>query len=59
MTRDEMIDEMVEHEFIHVTLVEVVQWYTKLKREFMDQTFSDEEILEMYNTLFGDEEVVH
>ncbi len=59
MTKDEMIDELVEYEFTHVTMVEVVQIYIKLQREFMDQTFSDEEITDRYNTLFGDAEVVH
>jgi len=59
MTKEEMINELVEYDFHHVTMVEVVQIYIKLQREFMDQTFSDEEITDKYNDLFGDEEVVH
>ena len=59
MTKDEMIDELVEYEFTHVTMVEVVQIYIKLQREFMDQTFSDDEIKDRYDNLFGDAEVVH
>ena len=59
MTREQMIEELVEYEFTHVTLVEVVQIYIKLQREFMDQTFSDDEIKDRYDNLFGDAEVVH
>jgi len=59
MTKDQMIEELVEYEFTHVTMVEVIQIYIKLQREFMDQTFSDDEIKDKYNNLFGDAEVVH
>ena len=59
MTKEQMIEELVEYEFTHVTLVEVVQIYIKLQREFMDQTFSDDEIKDRYDNLFGDAEVVH
>lgn len=59
MTREQMIEELVEYEFTHVTMVEVVQMYIKLQREFMDQTFSDDEITDRYNEIFGEEEVVH
>lgn len=59
MTRDQMIEELVEYEFEQVTMVEVVQMYIKLQREFMDQTFTDDEIADRYNAIFGEEEVVH
>jgi len=59
MTRDQMIEELVEYEFTHVTVVEIVQMYIKLQREFMDQTLDDDEITARYNQVFGDAEVVH
>jgi len=59
MTRDEMIEELVEYEFTQVTMVEVVQMYIKLQREFMDQTFTDDDISERYNDIFGKEEVIN
>jgi spermidine synthase len=59
MTREQMIEELVEYEFTQVTMVEVVQMYIKLQREFMDQTFSDDEVADRYNDVFGEEEVVH
>ena len=60
MTREEMIEELVEYEFTQVTMVEVVQMYIKLQREFMDQTLDDDELANRYSNVFGDdEEVVH
>ena len=59
MTREQMIEELVEYEFTQVTMVEIVQIYIKLQREFMDQTFSDDEIKDKYKDLFGDAEVLH
>ena len=59
MTREQMIEELVEYEFTHVTVVEIVQLYIKLQREFMDQTLDDDEISTRYNQVFGDAEVVH
>jgi spermidine synthase len=59
MTREQMIEELVEYEFQQVTMVEIVQSYIKLQREFMDQTLDDDEIKTRYNQVFGDAEVVH
>jgi len=59
MTREQMIEELVEYEFQQVTMVEIVQMYIKLQREFMDQTLDDDEITTRYNQVFGDAEVVH
>jgi spermidine synthase len=54
-----MIEELVEYEFQQVTMVEIVQMYIKLQREFMDQTLDDDEVTTRYNQVFGDAEVVH
>ncbi len=59
MTREEMIEELVEYEFQQVTMVEIVQMYIKLQREFMDQMYDDDQITTRYNEVFGDAEVVH
>ena len=59
MTREQMIEELVEYEFQQVTMVEIVQMYIKLQREFMDQMYDDDQITTRYNEVFGDEEVVH
>jgi hypothetical protein len=59
MTREQMIEELVEYEFSMATMVEVVQVYIRLQREFMDQALSDEEITDRYMDVFGDSEVKH
>jgi hypothetical protein len=59
MTKQDMIEELVEFEFNSVTLVEVVQIYIKLQREFLDASLTEDEVLSKYNNLFGDAEVVH
>jgi spermidine synthase len=59
MTKEQMIEELVEYEFQQVTMVEIVQIYIKLQRELMNQTFDDDEITARYNEIFGDAGVVH
>ena len=59
MTNDQMIEELVEFEFQNITVVEVVQIYIKLQREFLKSQLTEEEVKTKYHELFGDEEVVH
>ena len=60
MTREQMIEELVEYEFTHVTMVEIVQIYIKMQREYMDQTLDDDELSSRYTSVFGDDdEVIH
>ena len=59
MTNDQMIEELVEFEFNNITVVEVVQIYIKLQREFLKSQLTEEEVKTKYHELFGDEEVVH
>jgi len=59
MTNDQMIEELVEFEFQNITVVEVVQIYIKLQREFLKSRLTEEEVRAKYHELFGDEEVVH
>ncbi len=59
MTNDQMIEELVEFEFNNITVVEVVQIYIKLQREFLKSQLTEEEVKAKYNELFGDAEVVH
>ena len=59
MTNDQMIEELVEFEFQNITMVEVVQIYIKLQREFLKSRLTEEEVKAKYHELFGDEEVVH
>ena len=59
MTTDQMIEELVEYEFQNITLVEVVQIYIKLQREFLKSQLTEDEVRSKYNDVFGDEGVVH
>ena len=59
MTKQEMIEELVEFEFQNITLVEVVNIYIKLQREFLKSQLTEEEVKAKYHELFGDAEVVH
>ena len=59
MTREQMIEELVEYEFQQITLVEVIQTFIKLRRELIDTTFSDDQLLSKYNEVFGDAEAIH
>jgi hypothetical protein len=59
MTNDQMIEELVEYEFQNITLVEVVNIYIKLQREFLKSQLTEEEVKAKYHELFGDAEVVH
>jgi hypothetical protein len=59
MTNDQMIEELVEYQFQNITLVEVVNIYIKLQREFLKSQLTEEEVKAKYHELFGDAEVVH
>jgi len=58
MTREEIIEELIEHDLYHVTLMELVYFHRTRVADRL-QEFSDDELLSKYNEVFGDEEVVH
>jgi len=58
MTREQMIEELVENDLYHVTLMELVYFHRKRVADRL-QEFSDDELLSKYNEVFDDEEVVH
>ena len=58
MTRAQIIEELIEHDLYHVTLMELVYFHRTRVADRL-QEFSDDELLSKYNEVFGDEEVVH
>jgi len=58
MTKEQMIEELIEHDLYHVTLMELVYFHRTRVADRL-QEFSDDELLSKYNEVFGDEEVVH
>lgn len=58
MTREQIIEELIEHDLYHVTLMELVYFHRRRVADRLEE-FSDDELLSKYNEVFGDEEVVH
>jgi hypothetical protein len=59
MTKDEMIEELLEYQLQSVPALELIQMYIQLTRAMMSEELSDEEVLDKYTELFGDAEALH
>ena len=58
MTREQMVEELVEHALYYATLPEVVYWYRRKVLEELEE-HSDDVLSYKYEQAFGSEEVVH
>jgi len=58
MTREQMVEELIEHALYYATLTEVVYWYRKKVLEELEE-HSDDLLSYKYEQTFGDAEVVH
>ena len=59
MTKDEMIDELIEYELQGVPALELIRMYIQITRAMMSEELSQDEILDKYTELFGDGEALH
>ena len=59
MTKDEMIEELLEYQLQSVPALELIQMYIQLTRAMMSEELSDDEVLDKYTDLFGDAEALH
>jgi hypothetical protein len=59
MTKDEMIEELIEYELQNVPAIELIRMYIQLTRAMMSEELSHDEILNKYTELFGDGEALH
>lgn len=61
MTKQEMIEEIVEHELQSVPVLELIQMFLHISRTMLDEQNSEQDIRDMYESAFGsdNEEVVH
>jgi hypothetical protein len=59
MTKDEMIEELIEYQLQSVPALELIQMYIQLTRAMMSEELSDDEVLDKYTELFGDAEALH
>jgi hypothetical protein len=59
MTKDEMIDELIEYELQNVPALELIRMYIQITRAMMSEELSHDEVLDKYSELFGDGEALH
>jgi hypothetical protein len=59
MTKDEMIEELIEYQLQSVPALELIQMYIQLTRAMMSEELSHDEVLDKYTELFGDAEALH
>ena len=59
MTKDEMIEELIEYELQSVPAIELIRMYIQLTRAMMSEELSHDEVLSKYTELFGDAEALH
>lgn len=58
MTREQMVEELIEYTLYYATIPEVVFWYRKKLLEELEE-HSDDVIAYKYKQAYGSEEVVH
>lgn len=59
MTKDEMIEELIEYELQSVPAIELIRMYIQITRAMMSEELSQDEVLDKYSELFGDGEALH
>jgi len=61
MTKQEMIEEIVERELQSVPVLELIQMFLHISRTMLDEQNSEQDIRDMYESAFftDNEEVVH
>jgi hypothetical protein len=59
MTKNEMIEELIEYQLQSVPALELIQMYIQLTRAMMSEELSHDEVLDKYTELFGEGEALH
>ena len=59
MTKEEMIEEIIERELQTVPVTELIQMFVHISRMALDEQNSEDDIFEMYQSAFGTEEAIH
>ena len=59
MTKEEMIEEIIERELQSVPVIELIQMFVHISRTMLDEQSSEDDILEMYQSAFGTQEAIH
>jgi len=58
MTKEQMIEELVEYAVFHVPASTLMNMFIQSQRELLSE-LSEEDITEQYTSLFGEEESIH
>jgi len=59
MTKDQMIEELTEWELNNLSVVEMIGLFVSKYKDMLDTHYTEEEIRQKYDMIFGDAEVVH
>ncbi len=59
MTKDQMIEELVEYEVQSVSAYDLIRMYVELQRALLQSEYDEDEITKKYNSLMNTEGVVH
>lgn len=58
MTKEQMIEELVEYAVFHVPASTLMNMFIQSQRELLSEMDADE-IIQQYTSLFGEEESIH
>jgi hypothetical protein len=58
MTKEQMIEELVEYAVFHVPASTLMNMFIQSQRELLSEMEADE-IIQQYTSLFGEEESIH
>jgi hypothetical protein len=59
MTKEEMIEELTEWELHHLSVVEMIGLFVSKYKDMLDTHYTEEEIQQKYDMVFGTEEAIH
>jgi len=59
MTKEQMIDELTEWQLHHMSVVDMMFFFTAHYKSVLNEEYDEGEIAVKYKQVFGDEEVMH
>jgi hypothetical protein len=59
MTKEQMINELTEWQLHHMSVIDMMFFFTAQYKAVLDEEYNESEIAAKYKQVFGDEEVMH
>lgn len=59
MTKEQLIEELTEYELHNLRIVDLVGFFVSQYKDMLANNFTQEELEQKYDMVFGAEEVVH